>query len=56
MSADLVPPSALVEETQLTYHEMFGESKEWQTRVIKSDIQDIIARTEHAHVIFFLVR
>ncbi|KAF2655356.1 cytochrome P450 [Lophiostoma macrostomum CBS 122681] len=36
--------TALVEETQLTYHDMFGESKEWQTRVIKSDIQDIIAR------------
>ncbi|CAI6234780.1 unnamed protein product [Periconia digitata] len=34
----------LVEETQLTYRDMFGESKEWQTRVIKSDVQDIIAR------------
>ncbi|PVH96441.1 cytochrome P450 [Periconia macrospinosa] len=35
---------ALVEETQLTYRDLFGQSKEWQTRVIKSDVQDIIAR------------
>ena len=35
----------LVEETKLTYHDIFGESKEWQNRVIKTDVQDIIART-----------
>ncbi|KAK4496143.1 hypothetical protein PRZ48_012122 [Zasmidium cellare] len=36
--------AGLVEETLLTYRDLFGESKEWQTRVIKTDVQDIIAR------------
>ena len=36
----------LVEETKLTYHDVFGDSKEWQIRVIKTDVQDIIARTK----------
>lgn len=38
--------SGLVEETQLTYHDLFGDSREWQTRVIKPDVQDIIARKQ----------
>ncbi|KAF2159812.1 hypothetical protein M409DRAFT_29810 [Zasmidium cellare ATCC 36951] len=36
--------AGLVEETQLTYRDLFGESKEWKIRVIKTDVQDIIAR------------
>lgn len=36
--------SGLVEETKLTFSDLFGDSKEWQTRVIKTDVQDIIAR------------
>ena len=51
-AADLrLPDPGLVEETQLTFRDIFGGGKEWQTRVIKSDVQDIIARTAHAHTI-----
>lgn len=38
--------AGLVEEAKLTFDDLFGENWEWQTRVIKSDVQDIIARIE----------